>query len=220
DLVEDVIVAIGYETFEPEMPKDFTLGKAAPIEDLSDRFRNLMVGSGFQEIFLPILCSAEDQTTQMRTPDAAIVQISNPMSENYSAVRASLLPGLLQVESASRRAIYPHHIFEVGEVAVLSPEDNYGTRTEIHLGALEASDEANLSGIQSYLEALAYYFGFEYALHPIEHPTFLPGRAGEIQVHNIPFGLIGEIHPEVLETWGITYPTSVFEINIQIAQPD
>ncbi|MDP6039608.1 MAG: hypothetical protein QGG64_13750 [Candidatus Latescibacteria bacterium] len=199
------------------MPRDFTVGKAAPQEDLSDKFRNLMVGSGFQEVYLPILCSQKEQSVDMNNPNADIVSISNPMSENYSALRGALLPGLLKTESASRRAVYPHRFFEVGEVAVHDPDVNYGTRTNIHLGALEASDEANLSGIQSYLEVLAYYFHFEYTITPVDHPTFLPGRAGEICIDNKSFGLIGEVHSTVLETWGINYPTSVFEVNIQIA---
>ncbi|MDP6779057.1 MAG: phenylalanine--tRNA ligase subunit beta, partial [Candidatus Latescibacteria bacterium] len=138
DLIEDVIIATGYDTFAPEMPRDFTVGKSAPAEDLSDRVRNLMVGCGFQELFLPILGSHNDLTVRMRHPDAPVLEIENPMSEYYSATRHSLLPGLLGVESISRRAVYPHRTFEVGEVAVPSPEDDYGTRTDILLTAMEA----------------------------------------------------------------------------------
>lgn len=216
DVVEDVVIGVGYEAFEPEMPRDFTVGKAAPEEDLADRFRNLMVGSGFQEVFLPILCSKKEQTVDMNNPDAKIVSISNPMSENYSAIRGALLPGLLKTEATSRRALYPHRIFEVGEVGVLAPGEDYGTRTDIHLCALEASDEANLSGIQSYLEVLSYYFNFEYTIAPIDHPTFLPGRSGEIRIDERVYGFIGEIHPSVLETWGINYPVSAFEVDIRV----
>ena len=218
DLAEDVVVGIGYDAFEPEMPRDFTIGKAAPEEDLSDRVRNLMVGCGFQEAFLPILSSYNDLTVRMRNPDASVLEIENPMSEYYSAVRHSLLPGLLHVEGVSRRAIYPHRVFEVGEVAVLAPEEDYGSRTQVHLAALEANAEANLSGIQSSLEAVAYYLNVDYTLTPVEHPTFLPGRAGEIRKNGRAFGVIGEIHPEVLETWGIAVPVSAFEVNIDIAE--
>ncbi len=218
DLIEDVIIGIGFDAFKPEMPRDFTVGKSAPQEDLSDRIRHLMVGCGFQEAFLPILGSRDDLTARMRDPDASILEIQNPMSEYYSAIRHSLLPGLLHVESVSRRAIYPHRVFEVGEVAVLAPKEDYGSRTQIHLAATEAAAEANLSGIQSYLEAVAYYLNVEYTLTPVEHPTFLPGRAGEIRKNDQAYGIIGEIHPEVLETWGISVPVSVFEVNLTIAE--
>ncbi len=218
DIVEDVVIGVGYDAFEPEMPRDFSIGKAAPQEDLSDQFRDLMVGSGFQEVFLPILCSQKEQTLDMNNPDAQMISISNPMSESYSALRGSLLPGLLKTEAASRRARYPHRIFEVGEVGVLAPSENYGTRTDIHLCALEASDDANLSAIQSYLEVLSYYFHFDYTIAPIDHPTFLPGRSGEICVGENAYGIIGEIHPRVLETWSINYPVSAFEVDICIAE--
>ena len=207
DLAEDVVVGIGYDAFEPEMPRDFTIGKAAPEEDLSDRVRNLMVGCGFQEAFLPILSSYNDLTVRMRNPDASVLEIENPMSEYYSAVRHSLLPGLLHVEGVSRRAIYPHRVFEVGEVAVLAPEEDYGSRTQVHLAALEANARPISPGIQSSLEAVAYYLNVDYTLTPVEHPTFLPGRAGEIRKNGRAFGVIGEIHPEVLERGGLPCPS-------------
>ena len=217
DMIEDIIIGIGYETFDAIMPRDFTIGKSAPQEDLSDRIRHQLVGCGFQELFLPILGSVENQTTRIRNEDAPAIVISNPMSEHYGCARWSLIPGLLSVEETSRRAIYPHRLFEVGEVARKDPNHDYGSRTDILVTALEASEDANLSGIQSYLEALAYYTGFEYELRPLDHPTYLPGRAGEIVSNGQVYGMIGEIHPEVLDNWGIAVPVSAFEVDINIA---
>jgi len=139
------------------------------------------------------------------------------MSEFTNAARSSLLPGLLRVEGASRRSIYPHRIFEVGEVLVRAPEADYGTRTEIRLAAIDADAEANLSGLQSSLEALAYYLGIDYTLNPVDHPTFLSGRSGEIVAGDRAHGIIGEVHPEVLSAWGIGTPVSAFEVDISIA---
>ena len=216
DMIEDIIIAVGYEAFEPEMPKDFTVGKSAPIEDLSDRIRNVMVGSRFQETFLPILGSVENQTTRMMNEDAPVVVISNPMSEHYGCARNSLIPGLLSVEETSRRAVYPHNLFEVGEVAVKAEDEHYGTRTDTHLAAMVAFEEANLSGIQSYLEAIAYYFKFDYEIRPVDHPSYLAGRIGEVIRDGKSYGLIGELHPQVLEAWNLAVPISVFEVDLTI----
>ena len=82
---------------------------------------------------------------------------------------------------------------------------------------MEASEDASLSAIQSYLEALAYYSGFDYELRPLDHPTYLPGRAGEIVSNGQVYGMLGEIHPEVLDNWGIAVPVSTFEVDIAIA---
>lgn len=216
DMIEDIIVGHGYEAFDPVMPRDFTIGKSAPIEDLSDRIRDLLVGSGFQEAFLPVLGSLENQTTRMNNPDAPVVVIANPMSEQYGCVRSSLIPGLLSVEETSRRAPYPHNLFEVGEVAVQAPDELYGTRTDTRLAAIIADEKANLSGIQSFLEALAYYFRFEYEVRGIDHPSYLPGRVGEIVRDGDAFGLIGELHPLVLDAWNLAVPISVFEVDLGI----
>ena len=216
DMIEDIIVAVGYETFDPILPRDFTIGKSAPIEKLSDRVRNLMVGSGFQETFLPILGSVENQTTRMMNENAPVVIISNPMSEHYGCARCSLIPGLLRVEETSRRAPYPHNLFEVGEVALKDPDEHYGTRTDTRLAAMVASEEANLSGIQSYLEAIAYYFSFKYEIRTIENPSYLPGRIGEVVKDGVSFGLIGELHPQVIDAWSLAVPISVFEVDLAI----
>ncbi len=216
DMIEDIIVGIGYETFDPVMPKDFTIGKSAPVEDLSDRVRDLLVGSGFQETFLPVLGSLENQTTRMMNADAPVVVISNPMSEQYGCARSSLIPGLLSVEETSRRAPYPHNLFEVGEIAIKSPNQHYGTRTDTCVAAMIASEEANLSGVQSYLEALAFYFHFEYEVRSIDHPSYLPGRIGEVIRDGEVYGLIGELHPGVLDAWNLAVPVSVFEVDLAI----
>jgi phenylalanyl-tRNA synthetase beta chain len=59
-----------------------------------------------------------------------------------------------------------------------------------------------------------YYLGASYALQPLSHPSFLDGRAGQILVNDEPIGVIGEVHPEVLEQWQATMPTVAFELAI------
>ena len=51
-------------------------------------------------------------------------------------------------------------------------------------------------------------------MEPVPHPSFLEGRAGRILVADKPVGIIGEIHPEVLERWQITMPVVAFDLNL------
>jgi phenylalanyl-tRNA synthetase beta chain len=135
------------------------------------------------------------------------------MSESYSVLRDSLLPSLLKVEAASSKAFYPHRIFEVGEV-VIKEADHGDPKTEIHLGALLAHPTANFSEAHAYLEMLFYYLDLPYRLEATPHPSYLEGRVGRIFVREEKAGLLGEIHPEVLERWSIGMPCSVFEISL------
>ena len=49
DLVEDYAISRGYDSFEPIMPRQSTVGSLSQLELLSDTVRGHMVGSGFQD---------------------------------------------------------------------------------------------------------------------------------------------------------------------------
>lgn len=217
DVVEDVAISRGYGEFAPVMPSAFTVGGLSRLEKMSDRIRDLMVGLGFQEISSNILSSRSELVERMRLEGlewGRVVEVANVMSQNFSCLRQWIVPSLLRVESVSTRAFYPHQLFEVGEVAVFDLESEHGSRTLLSLGALIAHASANFSEIHSSLDLLMYYLGYPYQLEPVEHPSFLEGRAGRITIQGKPLGLIGELHPEVLEQWQIVMPTVVFELTV------
>ena len=217
DVVEDVAISRGYGAFTPLMPSQFTVGSLSRVEQVSDRVRDLMVGVGFQEIISNILSSRQELCDRMRLTGTAweqLLEVDNVMSQSFACLRQWITPSLLRVESASTRAFYPHRLFEVGEVAVLDPTDDQGSRTVLTLGALVTHTNANFSEIHSCLDLLLYYLGYPYTLEPIHHPSFLGGRAGQINSRGRAVGLIGELHPEVLEQWQVGMPGVVFELSV------
>ncbi len=217
DVVEDVAISVGYASFTPEMPAQFTVGSLSRIEQISDRARELMVGLGFQEIISNILGSPDHYRTAMRLAETEwgkMVEVSNVMSLNFSCLRQWMIPSLLRVETASSRAFYPHRLFEAGDVAIPDPAHELGSRTETVLGAVIAHATAHFSEIHSCLDVLLYHLGKDYSLEPVNHPSFLEGRAGRIVVSGTAIGIIGELHPEVLEQWQIGVPAVAFEVNL------
>lgn len=222
DVVEDVAISRGYADFLPVMPGQFTVGGLSRIEQLSDRARELMVGLGFQEIISNILGSPEDYRSKMRLDDkewGRMVEVGNAMSLTFSCLRQWMVPSLLRVETASSRAFYPHRLFEAGEVAIPDSSRELGSRTDTVFGALSAHAMAHFSEIHSCLDVLFYHLGMEYSLEPVQHPSFLEGRAGNIMVAGMRIGVIGELHPEVLERWQVSVPAVAFEVNLsQLAE--
>jgi len=217
DVVEDVAMSRGYGEFAPVMPAQFTVGGLSRIEQMSDRARDLMVGLGFQEIISNILGSPANYSTAMRLDGmdwGRMVEVENAMSTTFSCLRQWMMPSLLRVEAASSRAFYPHRLFEAGEVAIPDNTHELGSRTETVLGAVIAHAAAHFSEIHSCLDVLFYHFGKEYSLVPVQHPSFLEGRAGRILVAGHPVGVIGEVHPEVLERWQIAVPVVSFDVNL------
>jgi phenylalanyl-tRNA synthetase beta chain len=217
DVVEDVAISRGYEDFSPVMPAQFTVGALSKIEHTSDRARELMVGLGFQEIISNILGSPEHYRDAMRLNDTRwgeMVEVENVMSLSFSCLRQWMLPSLLRVEAASSRAFYPHRLFEAGDVAIPDRSHELGSRTETVVGAAIAHAAAHFSEIHSCLDVLFYHLGKDYTLEPVQHPSFLEGRAGQIVVSGKPLGIVGEIHPEVLERWQIAVPVAAFDVNL------
>ena len=213
DVIEDFAISRGYGSFEPVMPDEFTVGKLARSTAMADAARDRMIGFGYEEIISSMFTSRADLVEKMSLPpDTRLVEVENALSESYSVLRNSVFPSLLSVESASGTALYPHRLFEVGEVVLLAPEDSSGCVTRTGLAALLAGAEASFSEIHSTLDLLLYYLNMEGKLRPIDHPSFITGRAGEITVGDKAVGLIGEIHPEILECWEIGTPCAAFEI--------
>lgn len=217
DVIEDVAISRGYGSFAPVMPSQFTMGGLSRVEEMSDRARDLIIGMGFQEIISNVLLSRSELVDRMRLQGSEwsrLIEVENVMAQTYACLRQWITPSLLRVEAASSRAFYPHRLFEVGEVVIPDLGEELGARMFIVLGALIAHANANFSEAQSVLDLLLFYLGWNYTLEPIVHPSFLEGRSGRIISGDQPLGLIGELHPEVLERWEVAMPVAVFELEI------
>jgi len=221
DVVEDLAIARGYASFAPEMPSQFTVGSLSALERYADRVRELLVGLGFQEVISNILTSRHEVWERMghRGDPEGLVVVDNPMSESFAVLRPTLLSSLMRIEAASSKAVYPHKVFEVGEAAVVDPAADLGCRTDVRAGALIAHPTAAFSEIHADLENLAYALGITYRLEPIPHPSFIEGRAGMIVVGDRALGVMGEVAPQVLETWGIGMPCALFDLALDPLVP-
>jgi phenylalanyl-tRNA synthetase beta chain len=216
DVIEDFAIARGYETFVPSMPRDFSVGRSDPVCIFEDKARDHMIGLGYEEVVSNLLVSHAQVGARMNNQDKAVVEIGNMMNENHAVLRDAVLPSLLACESRSAAAAYPHRIFEAGEAAIFDAELPLGSRTEMHLAALIAHREANLSEIHADLDFLLFQLGEEVRLEEIEHPSFIPGRAAKVFLSSGRYlGLLGEVHPEVLRKWEISVPVAAFEIDLE-----
>ncbi len=216
DIVEDVMIGRTLASFEPLTPQDFTIGRLTPITLFSRRVKEVMVGLGYQEMIFNYLGSRKNLVENMRGDGGRILRISNPMTENFEYVRDSVLASLMMSESASGHSAYPHKIFEIGKVAYKDENENYGTQTHQYLGFVQAAADANFNTAASQIQTLFYYLNREYTAEASDDPRFIPGRAAMILYQGEKIGVFGEIHPEVLENWGITMPCTALEIDLDL----
>mgnify|MGYP000873210093 CR=1 FL=1 len=215
DIIEDIMMGKELSFFKPEKPRDFTIGRLTPVTIFSRKAKTLMVGLGYQEMIFNYLGSKKDYIEKMNIGDSSVIEISNPMSENYQFVRPSIIPSLLSAEAVSGNAVYPHKVFEIGKVAFLCEEENTGTRTRQSVGFLTASGDANYNTAASEVATLLYFLDHAYEVKETSDPRFIPGRQAGIIVKGKQIGIFGEIHPSVLENWAITVPCAAGELDIE-----
>jgi len=219
DIIEDVMMGKEIGFFKPAKPRDFTIGRLLPVTIFSRKAKSLMVGLGYQEMIFNYLGSGKDYIEKMSlagTPSGkAVIEISNPMTENFQFVRPSIIASLLSAESPSGNAAYPHRIFEIGKVAYRCDEENTGTRTRQHLGFLSASSDANFNDAASQVSSLLYYLDHEYSVTESDDPRFIRGRQAAVMIKGKKVGVFGEIHPQVLENWTIGTPCVAGEIDLE-----
>jgi phenylalanyl-tRNA synthetase beta chain len=175
-----------------------------------------MVGLGFQEMMYNYLGSRREYIDNMHVDGSGYIQIANPMSENYEFVRPSIIPSLLESESVSAHAVYPHQIFEVGKVAFLDESDNSGTTTRNYLGFLGSASDMGFNQLSSQISTLFYFLNREYVMKEVTDPRFIEGRCGNLVSGGTCVGIFGEVHPAVLESWGISMPTVACEIDLDL----
>ncbi|UER67680.1 phenylalanine--tRNA ligase subunit beta [Borrelia sp. BU AG58] len=214
DAIEEIMIARGLGSFKPELPRIFTIGGLTQIEEFSRKIRSLMIGMGFQEMIYNYLGSRKDLVEKVFMQEDCFFSISNPMTENYEYVRASIIPDLLKSESVSSNFPYPHKIFEIGKVALRESSTHDGTTTYDNLGFLMADKNFTFNEISSLVASFFYYLNIEFKLEESKARLYISGRGANILAGDFCVGNFGEVSPYVLGNFGITVPCSVLEINL------
>ncbi|MDR0998095.1 MAG: phenylalanine--tRNA ligase subunit beta, partial [Treponema sp.] len=219
DVAEDVMIGRGLDSFKPERPRDFTMGRLTPVTLFSRQVKEILVGLGYQEMIYNYLGSRKDLVENMRGKGDRILRIANPMTENFEYLRDSVLASLMMSESVSGHAAYPHRIFEIGKVAYLNDEENYRSSTRQCLGFVHSGADANFNTLAAQIRTLFYCIARDYRVEESEDSRFIPGRAAAILYQDKFAGVFGELHPEVLENWGLGVPCAAAEIDIELLAP-
>ncbi|MBO7420318.1 MAG: phenylalanine--tRNA ligase subunit beta [Spirochaetaceae bacterium] len=220
DIIEDIMMGKELINFKPEKPNDFTIGRLSKLTTFSRKAKTLMVGLGYQEMIFNYLGSKRDYIDRMNIDGSKVIEISNPMTENYQFVRPSIIASLLGAESSSGNAVYPHKIFEIGKVAYLDEKENTGTKTRQSLGFVTAVSDANFNTAASEVATILHFLDHEYIVSESDDPRFIPGRQANILIKTADgktkiAGIFGEVHPAVLENWAIAVPCFAGEIDLE-----
>ena len=109
---------------------------------------------------------------------------------------------------------YPQKVFELGRVTVHDERAETRTRDVDTLAAVSCHNGAGFSEVKSCLNAFFMNLGLSWYVRKAKHGSFIDGRVGRAVVDGVDVGFVGEIHPGVLEAWGVENPVAGFELNM------
>lgn len=200
DLLEEVARHHGFDNFPPTLPPFSGTGSGKPFEHEERELRQLLSACGYSETYT--LSFSEEATEKKFRPDAAPVRLTNPMSEDWTIMRTSLVPGILKVlEWNMHRGQRDLQMYELSKTY-----DEAGEKRTLILastGALrpktvhEAERDFDFYDIKGDVENILGAFHIKTASSRNAIPAYYhPGRAahcGEVAV-------FGELHPDYADT--------------------
>jgi len=214
DIMEDAAIAYGLNNMKPKWPSDLTIGGLSSKEEYSDTVRELMVGLGFQEVLGFMMTTPEELYAKMNREPGKPVEIANPKVMTMTCLRSWLLPTLMEFLSNNTHVAYPQKLFEVGDYVDWDTAQPTRTRDVRELACVSTHSRANFTEMKANLEPLMTNLGFDFTIVEIEHPSFIQGRVGRIHIGDDEVGIIGEVHPQVIENWNIQNPVAAMELEL------
>jgi phenylalanyl-tRNA synthetase beta chain len=184
-----------------------------------NNLREIMIGLGFYEVMSLMLTSEEQHYNNMNQPVDERVVVAQPISQDRTMIRKSLLNGLMEFLESNTHEELPQKIFEVGETVYLDKSTETHTRGIKKLAALVMHSAANFTEIKSITASFISNLGLQWKIKPLNHPSFIKGRCASLMGWNekreefsVIEGFFGEMHPEVITNFNLEYPVVAFEV--------
>ena len=234
DLVEEVVRLNGFEKVQATLPRAAVLSDLpSDSQRLAVRLKDLLVSQGLSEVInysfvAPASCDrillpADDFRSQG-------IKLMNPISDELSVMRTTLLPGLLEtaVKNISFRTMNLR-IFEMRRIYIPNPENEHQLPDEpLYLSALltgsrdpegwnQAKGQIDFFDLKGIVENVLIDLNVGEASYCADQldPYYHPGKACRILCGGKPLGSFGELHPTVQENYGIAAPVYYLELNFE-----
>ncbi len=225
DLAEEVLRFYGYDTLPSTLIEaESTLGSKNKQQKIVDTIQEVLVNSGFSEIYTYGFYSAKDMKKALMDENSDLVRktifLQNPLSDDFDRMRTTTIPSMMQtLETNYNKKNMEVKLYELGRSYINEKE-------AIQKG--ELPQENNMLTLGAYGENVDFYYIkgiIENILQAVgvnrydflreeENHFYHPGRTAKLKVGNDIFAYIGEAHPSLTEQYGITKKVYLVELNI------
>lgn len=208
DIFEDVAIGYGFEKYGHSRQHNVqTTGKLLPETEFGENVKDILIGLGYTELTTLTLSNKREEFTISGLPELATVDVTNPITEDHTCLRAYLFPSLMRILRHNKHRDLPQRIFEVGYVI-------RDTKTVLHLCVLKTASKTPFTETKSAADAVLRELAVPYTLVPCSYPTFIPGRGAGVMVEGKQIGVFGEVAPQVITDFEMTHPVAMFELDL------
>ena len=221
DYIEEIARIYGYDKLPVTLPKGNCEAGISYERALRDLARNSLCGMGLNEIQTYSFVSPKGVDNVRIDEDAwerAFVKIINPLGEENSVMRTILTPNMMEVLARNySRNIDKVKAFEIGNTFMANMLDSDALPDEQYSLCIgmygKDEDFFSLKGV---IVELLKVLGIKEAVFEAEsqYGVYNPGRCARIAVSSErknedgealfdELGIMGEIHPDVAETYGM-----------------
>lgn len=228
DLIEEIARIHGYDQVPTVLPP---AGSAPPRDDRATqvmaRVREAMAGAGIDEVLNYAFVDPRDLAALDPAGDRpAVVPLKNPLTETQSAMRTTLVAGLLRNASFNlNRQVEDLRFYEIGPVFLPEARRDSPVAEPVRLAGLlqgnrrpagwaEPAQPVDFYDAKGAIEAaLAAIGASDVRWEPGEATWLHPRSAARILLGDREAGLVGELHPQVAEAFDLPRGVFVFELD-------
>lgn len=230
DLVEEVARLYGYERIPSTMPRGASrVGGLTFAQKMRRELARVLVGAGLHEAitvsFIPAWWPDLLDKERKYLPREHL-RLRNPLSEEASVMRPSLLPGLLEALRFNlNRRVLDVHLFEIGRVFLPRAGEKL-PREPLRLACAlagkwvpkqwdreaEEVDFFTVKGVWELLAAALHLDGC--ALERKEFPFLHPSRSCAVFCGNEEVGCMGVLHPRLAQRLDLPSQAVVMEVEV------
>lgn len=218
DILEEIARIYGYDNIpSASLEGNATAGVKTEKQKFIDNVKSNSIACGLNEILTYSFVSPRGvDKINLPADDEKrnFVKIMNPLGEETSVMRTTLIPNMLDVISTNiSHKVEEVSAFECGNTFI--PQEGLPIETKKYCVGMYGK-EVDFFVLKGVIESVLNNVGLKgYEIEPeTTNLIFHPGRCAKIVYNNIYIGTFGELHPDVIENYNLGQRVYVAEINI------
>lgn len=219
DLAEEVGRIYGFGNITPlPLKGTLTRGGKSLYRQVEKKAQDVLLAAGFNE-FMTYSFMGPSAFDRIRLPEddplRRAVKISNPLGEEYSIMRTTLLPNMLDIFVKNMSYKNPSaYGFEFGNVFAVDTDDE-GLPKEFMKLAIGFYGEEDFYYLKKTVETVLTRLGIDGLrfVQVQDFPLFHKGRQAEVYIHDECIGIFGCIHPKAQDDLGLKQEVYLAELD-------